>query len=344
MMISRTKSSVGLVLAGLLAASSAMAQTTVTDFRAGQANCTYAFATNSPAGLPDLLKPAPQGPAATAVGHLFLPAGSGAVPALVFMHGSGGVYDAMLGYWPRLLNGAGIAMFAVDSFGPRGVRSTVDDQSQVPFAADVADVFNALKLLATHPRVDAKRIAVLGTSRGGLASWRASVERIIVNQGLGEGLRYAAHIQLYSGGCVGVFRLVVKPGVFAKAPQLWIHGMADDYTPIAPCRDYADRIAKSGTPVEFVAIDGAHHKFDQDDPRRVYLRAAQRTLENCPVEIDIANLAAFDRFTNQRLQGDAYTAAVRACSALGANVEGSRRARDQAGQAVIAFLRKTFAM
>lgn len=78
------------------------------------------------------------------------------------MHGSGGIYSAMLGYWPEQFNAAGYAVLSVDSFGPRGVKSTATDQSQVPFAADVADAFAALKLLASHPRIDAGRIAIMG--------------------------------------------------------------------------------------------------------------------------------------------------------------------------------------
>ena len=117
-------------------------------------------------------------------------------------------------------------------------------------------------------RIDSKRVAVMGFSRGGIASWRTAVERIITAQRLPDGLRFAAHIQMYSGGCSGVFRLIVKPGVFSKAPELWIHGEADDYTPIGPCRDYAQRIGEAGTPVEFVSLPGAYHKFDSDGQRR----------------------------------------------------------------------------
>ena len=101
---------------------------------------------------------------------------------------------------------------------------------------------------------------------------------------------------------------MVKPGVFSKAPMLFIHGDADDYTPIGPCQDYADKIGKAGTPVEFVVIEGAHHKFDADDLKRYYLRGATRTKADCPLEIDIDTLYAYDRTSGARLQGDAYTA------------------------------------
>ena len=255
----------------------AQAQEKVADFKVGPPTGVYAFASVTPKALPDLVKPGLNGEPVNIVGHLFLPQGSGKVPVVLFMHGSGGIYNAMLDYWPKLLNAQGIAVFSLDRFGPRGVKSTAEDQSQVPFVADVADAFSALRLLASHPRIDAKRIAIMGSSRGGVASWRTAVERIIAAQQLPDGLRFAAHIQMYSAGCSGTLRLIVKPGVFSKAPELWIHGDADDYTPIGACRDYSKRIGEAGTPVEFVSLPGAYHKFDDDDQRRITVRGAQRT-------------------------------------------------------------------
>lgn len=337
----------GLLAAGALlwAATPAPAQEVVTSFAGGQPNGKYAFASWSPKVLTDLMKGTPgPGESVNILGHLFLPPGSGKGPAIVLVHGSGGIYDAELDFWPKQFNAAGIAVFTLDMFGPRGVKSTADDQSQVPFTADVADTFAALKLLATHPRVDPGRIALMGFSRGGTAVLRAGMERIIASQKLPNGLRYAAIIPTYAGGCAGVFRVVVKPGVFSKAPMLFIHGDADDYTPIAPCKDYADKIAKAGTPVEFVTLQGAHHKFDADDQKRYVLRTATRTRPDCPLEIDIDTLVAYDRSTGAMLRGDAYTAMLKSCGAVGATVEGNSRARDKAAQAALAFLKKTFAL
>jgi len=315
----------------------------VTTFASGPSSGRYAFASWTPKTLGELMQGNKSGEAVNIVGHLFLPPGNGKVPAVVLLHGSGGIYSAELDYWPKQFNAAGIAVFTLDMFGPRGVQSTAEDQSQVPFAADVADAFAALRLLATHPRIEPQRIAVMGFSRGGAATLRASVERIIASQKLPDGLRYAAFIPTYAGGCAGGFRLVVKPGVFSKAPMLFIHGDADDYTPIGPCQDYADKIGKAGTAVEFVVLEGAHHKFDGDNVKRSYLRAVTRTRSDCPLEVDIDTLYAYDRTSGARMQGDAYAAMLKSCTAVGATVEGNNGARDKAAQAAIAFLKKTFA-
>jgi dienelactone hydrolase len=264
------------------------------------------------------------------------------VPAVLLVHGSGGLYNAMLDYWPRLLNGAGYAVLSLDMFGPRGVRSTAEDQSQVPLASDLADTYVALKALATHPRIDAQRIAVMGFSRGGLATWRAALQRVAASQQLPAGVQFAAHIPVYSGGCVGNTRVLVKPGVFSRAPMLWIHGDADDYAAMAPCQTFAQEIAAAGTPTEFVVLPGARHKFDADDQRRITVRGAQRTVPDCPLAMDIGNFGHVDLRSGARLQGEALASTQKACQAIGATVEGNRAARDAAGQAVLGFLGRVF--
>lgn len=183
---------VTLAACGAGIAATAQAQQSVADFTAGQPNGRYSFASWTPKTFGELLKGKAQQENVNIVGHLFLPPGAEKVPAILLMHGSGGIYNAMLDYWPKQFNGAGFAVMSVDSFGPRGVSSTAEDQTQVPFAADVADAFSALKLLATHPRIDAGRIAIMGFSRGGITTWRAAVERAISAQKLPDGLRFAA--------------------------------------------------------------------------------------------------------------------------------------------------------
>ena len=153
-------------------AGAAYAQAVTADFSKVEPNGKYTFASATPKTLPDLVKGVGLDQTTNIAGHLFLPKGKEKekVPAVILMHGSGGIYSAMLEFWPKQFNDAGIAVFSVDSFGPRGVKSTAEDQSQVPFAADLVDAFAALKLLATHPRIDPQRIAIMGFSRGGNTS------------------------------------------------------------------------------------------------------------------------------------------------------------------------------
>lgn len=328
-----------------LAAAGAVAQEALTDMTAGPPSGRYTFTSSTPKSLPELLRGPGQGEAASIVGHLFLPSepAAGKVGAVILVHGSGGIYDAMLDYWPKRFNAAGLAVLALDTFGPRGVKSTAEDQSQVPFAADTADAFVALRILATHPRIDPKRIAVMGFSRGGITAWRSAINRVIASQRLPGELRFAAHVPVYAGGCVGIFRVTPRPGVFSTAPMLWVHGDADDYTPIGPCREYAEKVGQTGTPVTFVAIPGAHHKFDADDTRKISVRGAQRTLDDCPLETDIEAMAVLDRKTGQRLTGEAISSAQKACVATGASVQGDKAARDKAGDAIVPFLTRALA-
>lgn len=320
----------------------ASAQDVVSDFSSGQPSGQYAFVSWTPKSLADLIKGNASGDTVNITGHLFLPPGTGKVPAVVLMHGSGGIYSAMLDFWPKRFNAEGIAVVAIDSFGPRGVQSTASDQSKVPFAADVADAFAALKIMATHPRINPQRIAIMGFSRGGATTWRSGIERIIASQNLPQGVRFAAHVPMYSGGCVGSLRIAVKPGVFTKAPMLWVHGDADDYCPAEACQDYSTLISKEGTPVEFVLIKGAHHKFDYDETKHYDLRTAQRTMKDCPLETDIDTLKIFDRFTGKQLSGNDFEDTLKkSCLATGASTEGNHQAREQAAQAVSAFFKKT---
>ena len=308
---------------------------------AAPGNGLYSFASSTPHTLLELVerKGAPQ----AVVGHLFLPVNktNAPIPAVVLMHGSGGVYRELLEFWPQLLNDQGIAAFVVDSFSPRGVQSTVEDQSRVPMPADVADAFAALGLLATHPRIDKARIGIMGFSRGGTTAWRTAVNRLIEGAAP-QGLRFAAHVPQYSGGCAGLSSMVVKAGVFDAAPMLWIHGADDDYTSAADCKAYSDRIAAAGTPSDFLLLPGARHKYDATDPRRYTLRAAQKTRPGCPLSLDATQrFAPVDLRSGQAMSWQAAQALNREqCFELGATIEGSASARKTAAAAVVEFFKR----
>src|SRR5207248_7840849 len=86
------------------------------------------------------------------------------VPAVILVHGSGGV-NASHDRWAQELNSIGVAVFILDTFSGRGIVSTINDQSQLHSLAMMVDAYRALGALAGHARIDPERIAVMGFSK-----------------------------------------------------------------------------------------------------------------------------------------------------------------------------------
>ena len=345
-MLSRALCTLTFTLSLTLASHVSLAQTAtpMTAFRSSPGNGLYSYASSPPATVMELLQASRPRPAATAQGELLLPPSASKdakFPAVVLVHGSGGIYPEEVTFWAKLLNAQGIAAMVIDVFGPRGVKSTGEDQSQVSFATDTADAFAALGMMASHPQIDPKRIAVMGFSRGGITAVRSGVAPIIKGAAP-AGLRFAAHIAVYSGGCAGVLSVTPKAGAFSPEPMLFVHGDADDYAYLSDCRTYAQRIKAAGTPTEVVVLPGARHKFDVDSTRLVNLPLNSKTKEGCPLEFDILDLKTRDRRSGEVLTSDKVKEIGNdLCSVKGATMEGNHAAREAAGKAVLEFLGRT---
>ncbi|WP_207540909.1 dienelactone hydrolase family protein [Sabulicella rubraurantiaca] len=212
----------------------------------------------------------------TIAGELRLPvAGTDRLPAVVLLHGSGGI-SSHLQAWVHELNGMGIATFVVDSFAGREITSTVADQDRLSRLAMVVDAYRALDLLAAHPRIDPARVAVMGFSRGGGAAHWAAMDRFREMHAAQSRARYALHIAFYPT-CNRDFRDALATG----APVRIIHGTADDFIPITECRDLIGRLRAAGRDASILEIPEAHHVFDA--PAGNLSRAPQaQTTRGCP--------------------------------------------------------------
>lgn len=128
---------------------------------------------------------------------IFLPSGKAPFPAVVVLHGGGGLwsYDDVdsgimtLQYrrWSRLLTAEGYAVLFVDSFTPRGIEGSFlgkrpsadekkDDSLCSPAYVRPNDSIRALKYLESRDDVDASKVGLLGFSHGGSAALAAVMD------------------------------------------------------------------------------------------------------------------------------------------------------------------------
>jgi dienelactone hydrolase len=197
-------------------------------------------------------------------GELFRPEGEGPFPAIIALHGCGGIYrrdgkqlGARHNDWAQRLVAAGFVVLFPDSFNSRGFAEicTLKDRL-ITAKARADDVAAATRWIATQPFVDQNRLALLGWSHG------ASTTLWAIGQALlPDGPKFKTAIAFYPG-CSAIARAETwRPQV----PLTILMGGADDWTPPAPCRDLASR-----TGLRYVEFPDAYHGFDvPNEPVRV---------------------------------------------------------------------------
>jgi dienelactone hydrolase len=212
-------------------------------------------------------------------GQLRIPRqGTDRLPAVILVHGSGGV-SGYVDDWAQWLNAMGVATFVLDSFAGRGLVSVGNDQGKLGRLAMIVDTYRALELLANHLRIDASRIAVMGFSRGGQAALYSSMKRF-QRMHLSGSTSFAAYIVFYPD-CRTVYR--DDEGV-ANVPIRIFHGGADDYSPVDTCRVYVDRLRKAGKDVELKEYAGAQHAFDWSMLKTPVKLPQAQTTRRCRLE------------------------------------------------------------
>ncbi|WP_376088384.1 dienelactone hydrolase family protein [Roseomonas sp. CCTCC AB2023176] len=253
------------------------------------------------------------------------PSATGRVPAVILVHGSGGI-SGSADLWARELNSVGVAAFILDTFSGRGIVSTVEDQDQLHSLAMMVDAYRALDRLADHPRIRADRIAVMGFSKGAVASIYSASERFRRMHGNPE-RRFAAHIGLYTPCNVRYLADAQVTG----APMRFHHGVVDDYVSIAPCREYVARLRAAGVDATLDEYPNGQHGFDSPLSARLVPVPTAQSTRNCRLEEGEGGII--------RVAGTSETFSQRgsACVAVGAHV-----GHDPEGEAAVKASVKRF--
>ena len=214
----------------------------------------------------------------TVTGEFRIAQGSGRLPVVVLIHGSGGM-GPNIEYWAREFNAMGISTFALDGFTGRGLTSVNTDQALLGRLNFILDAYRALDILARHPRVDPSRIALMGFSRGGQATLFASLKRFhqLWNK---SGTDFAAYIPFYPD-CMTTY---ISDTEVADKPIRIFHGTPDDYNPVAPCKRFVERLRAAGRDVVLTEYPNVWHAFDNPlgSTVPVVVKGAQ-SVRNCRI-------------------------------------------------------------
>jgi dienelactone hydrolase len=185
-------------------------------------------------------------------GTLEFPANApGRVPLVMVVHSADGIDAAERG-WVSFWHQQGYATFLLDYMTPRNAGPNADPNGgDIPNSPQ--DIADALKVLATHPRIDTGRVAVQGLSHG--ATMTVGSGGLIRAKRIG--IAPKAYIMLY-GGCN--YNLVANK--ITDAAYLFMVGDKDTLIPASLCTAKEELGAKHGKDVRTVIFPGAYHGFD----------------------------------------------------------------------------------
>lgn len=200
-------------------------------------------------------------------GYLYRPAGDGPHPALVFMHGCGGLLNKS-GHpftresdWAQRFNALGWVVLMVDSFTPRGSGEMCSQAGFKPwlFRLRPHDAYGALRYLQEQPFVRPDRIGLIGWSQGGgstLSAIRDPSASRPADLPKGD---FRVAVAFYPASC--------RSSAFSEPwttqiPLQVLVGDKDVWTPGQPCQQMIAAAAEAGAPVAIKLYPGAYHDFD----------------------------------------------------------------------------------
>jgi dienelactone hydrolase len=201
-------------------------------------------------------------------GVIYRPAGPGPFPAVVALHGCGGLWNrhgapsARHADWGERLAAQGFLVVLPDSFSSRGLGSQcgVTERSVRASRERVSDAHAVRRWLQARADVKPAAISLMGWSNGGstvLGAMRA-------DRAVADGRPDFAGAVAFYPGCRAAFE---NPKYRLRRPLLILMGSEDDWTPLGPCEGLVTAARGRGEPADIVVYPGAVHDFDHPSLR-----------------------------------------------------------------------------
>jgi carboxymethylenebutenolidase len=176
----------------------------------------------------------------------FLPVAPGRYPAVLALHGSGGIREGWAEQPSRLLAGQGYSVFVVHFFERTDTLRADYHTTQKNFPDWMRTIGDAVTFAAQHDSVDPNRVGLLGFSLGAFLSLAvASVD-----------VRVKAVVDFFGGMPEEL------QGFQRMPPVLILHGEDDRVVPVSEATKLQQLLERAGTPYEIKLYPGAGHGFN----------------------------------------------------------------------------------
>ena len=180
------------------------------------------------------------------LGRLSRPTSNVRSPAVILLHGCGGIWS-WNDIWMKRLSSWGYVVLDVDSLSPRGEWSVCRFGNKVSSTKRALDAHGAKLYLQALPYVDPTRIAIMGMSHGGWSTLAA------ISTNMLDGLEpFQAAVALYPS---------CEDYPDWSSPLLLLIGELDDWTPASDCKAAIEN-ASSKEEIIFKVYPNTHHVFD----------------------------------------------------------------------------------
>jgi len=190
-------------------------------------------------------------------GELRLPSGAGPFPAVILAHGCSGILRNKEVAWASVLREWGYATFVVDSFYGRNLIEVCTNPPTLSGTQRIPDAYGALRILVTHPKIDPRRVALMGFSAGGALTMGASTAWALETFAPSGQPAFRAFLPFYP------YCNTVYPERERISAPVRIHtGELDDWLPAGPCVRLTEILRASGQDATITVYPGAQHSFD----------------------------------------------------------------------------------
>jgi dienelactone hydrolase len=183
-------------------------------------------------------------------GYLSKPDGNGPFPAVVYLHGCNGLSENNRDRISQRLTGWGYVSLAVDSFASRGIKNACDGLSP----KRQGDAWGALRYLSKLPFVDPRRVAVVGSSQGGIVALQLASVREIRLFDVPQDIKFKAAVAFYPICGAASQQLAI--------PTIILIGELDDWSSAKDCEQWMGLRSGKGAPARLIVYPGAYHAFD----------------------------------------------------------------------------------